>query len=195
MKPVGVTGFKGEGKGEVVKIIMAAQPERVKGSFALALREEIFNIVSGYEKPYFGSISGNHGEWYKEMYQKQFTRFLEWVESNKRNNPTEEGGWIRLYMQAHGKMRRETKGEGYWVRQLPITENSIIDDLRYDNEARRIKSLGGIVIRVRRPNYVSDGTPSEEGVLSISPDFIIDNDGSIEDLATWIHRYVLSEIC
>ena len=72
----------------------------------------------------------------------------------------------------------------------------IITDLRFPNEAKAIKDRGGIVIRVNRPlgphnlKHNDDGTtdfngslhPSETALDDWTFDYVIDNNGTIEEL-------------
>lgn len=173
--PIGITGLKEEGKNTVAEVF--TQNGWRKGSFALALRVEIFEIVKGWNKPdvYSSPV-------YRDRYNAALAEWLQFVEENKRNRPSERGGWVRLYLQAHGQMKRETRGESYWLDQLIIDDRTVVDDVRYSNEAERVKQLGGLVLRVRRPGMTSDGTPSEDGVLQIQPDITIVNDGTIAEL-------------
>lgn len=59
--------------------------------------------------------------------------------------------------------------------------NVVLDDVRFENEAAMIRSLGGVIIEIR-PKVMTHfmNHVSEAGVR---PDLIIYNDGSISDLA------------
>lgn len=68
----------------------------------------------------------------------------------------------------------------------------VAPDCRFLNEAERIKSLGGILIRVERPSLVSTDThPSETELTQIKCDFRIVNNGTLEDLSEKV-AYVLN---
>jgi hypothetical protein len=65
----------------------------------------------------------------------------------------------------------------------------IITDMRFPNELSYIKDRGGITIRVNRDTGVqwatSDGAnehPSETALDNAEFDYVINNDGSLEDL-------------
>jgi len=85
-------------------------------------------------------------------------------------------------------------GRGYnsniWVEKMEkILKNInysnvivIIDDLRFDNEAELIKKWNGIIIKIKRPEYNGDGHASEKGISNKYIDYIIYNDGTIEQL-------------
>jgi hypothetical protein len=77
-------------------------------------------------------------------------------------------------------------------------EHLIISDLRFPNEEEKIRELGGIVIRINRPNHNQreDGRSniheSETMLDRLNPDFTFENDGSLQDLfnkmETFMHR-------
>lgn len=73
--------------------------------------------------------------------------------------------------------------------------NWIITDTRFPNEAQAIKDKGGIVIKVQRPGVgpVNDH-PSETALKDYEFDYIINNDGSLEDLLTEIKKFVKSSV-
>lgn len=65
-------------------------------------------------------------------------------------------------LQNHG-MKRRSENENYWIDKvfdkidLNADRFSFISDVRFPNEAEKIKSVGGFVVDVRRLNQ--DGTP------------------------------------
>lgn len=100
----------------------------------------------------------------------------------------------REALQFFGTKFRNEYGENFWVNlllnSLPSTSKEeiiLITDVRYLNEAEAIKSRGGILIRVNRPHNESpkdiSNHPSETGLDNYNNfDYIIENDGSLEDL-------------
>lgn len=108
--------------------------------------------------------------------------------------------WREL-MQLEGEKMREID-EDYWCKALftdyddfhntkfsvrngyeEPKDKWIITDLRYPNEAKAIKEKGGISLRVNR---VTDNNSSHESETALDNyqdwDYVIDNNGSIEDL-------------
>lgn len=79
----------------------------------------------------------------------------------------------RQYLQDFGQKAREVFGDTFWIDQVlpddPITlqfKYSTVDvlcvtDVRYPNEAQRIRDLGGCVWEIVRPGLESDGHASE----------------------------------
>lgn len=78
-----------------------------------------------------------------------------------------------------------------WLEVAP-TENVIITDVRFDNEAGYFKDLGATIIKVVRDKLVEvTAHVSENG---INPDYVdveLDNNGSLHDLEATI-RYIIS---
>lgn len=75
--------------------------------------------------------------------------------------------------------------------RIAIGYNSIypdwlITDTRFPNEAKAIKDMGGVVVRINRPVVGKDWNPpthpSEISLDDWDFDYAIDNDGSIDDL-------------
>jgi hypothetical protein len=68
----------------------------------------------------------------------------------------------------------------------------VIADVRYINEVNRIRSAGGVVVRVDRPG-VGPSRPSDRHLCGYeSWDAVLRNDGSVSDLAAAIRGYVTS---
>ena len=64
----------------------------------------------------------------------------------------------------------------------------VIDDVRFANEAAMIRELGGELWRIERPGVIYSGDHSSEGGLEgITPDRVIVNDGTIDQLKEKIH--------
>lgn len=70
--------------------------------------------------------------------------------------------------------------------------NWIITDTRFENEAQAIKSHGGIVIRVNRPGIgPTNGHASEVGLEGYDFDYVITNDGTINDLVEMVREVLI----
>jgi hypothetical protein len=83
-------------------------------------------------------------------------------------------------------------GKDVWMKRWFIsydlikdTDNVVVPDVRYDLEARGIQNLGGKIIRIERDAAGLagvEGAHSSEAGLTVDPDFIINNNGSLDDL-------------
>ena len=64
----------------------------------------------------------------------------------------------------------------------------VIDDVRFPNEAAMIRDLGGELWRIDRPGVSYSGSHESEGGLEdITPDRVIVNDGTIDQLLEKIY--------
>lgn len=70
-----------------------------------------------------------------------------------------------------------------WLKTAP-KDNTIITDIRFDNEAQYFKDIGAEIISIERPGFrpVNNGHVSEAGVRKELVDHEILNDGTIEQL-------------
>jgi hypothetical protein len=68
--------------------------------------------------------------------------------------------------------------------QLHETDHIVVPDVRYDLELAGIRQLGGTIITVRRGEGLggAEGQHISENGLSMAPDYVIENDGSLNDL-------------
>lgn len=69
---------------------------------------------------------------------------------------TEEKAIFRDLLVAHGSIQRKRTNGSYWLEkvidevEVSISDHQFITDVRFPNEAERIKSLGGKVIHITR---------------------------------------------
>ena len=99
----------------------------------------------------------------------------------------------REYLQNYGtQAHREVFGTDFWVdmclpphpTELPDDTIVVVTDVRFPNEAQRIRNLGGEVWHIVRPELEQDGDThaSEVPLPSDLVDYVIVNDRSLEDL-------------
>jgi len=58
----------------------------------------------------------------------------------------------------------------------------VITDVRYENEAEWIRSVGGVILHVQRPGAGPSEHSSERGIAVNPADYVLRNDGSLDDL-------------
>lgn len=76
----------------------------------------------------------------------------------------------------------------------PINKNNfIITDTRFPNELKAVKDREGITIRVNRPDLAENSHPSETSLDSATFDYIIDNNGTIEELIDKVKEILIKE--
>ena len=87
---------------------------------------------------------------------------------------------------------RNVFGGDLWIKRFMLsynllkhTDDIIVPDVRFDNEYSSLKSLSGIIIEVRRDVAGLSGSAgahvSESG-LSLPADYVIENNGTLEEL-------------
>ena len=87
---------------------------------------------------------------------------------------------------------RDVFGNDLWIKRFMLsynllkdTDDIIVPDVRFDNEAYAIKALGGIIIEVRRGQAGLSGSAAShvsESGLSLPADYVIENEGTLEEL-------------
>lgn len=105
----------------------------------------------------------------------------------------------RWAMQSLGtEWGRNCIGEDIWINAWANSAAKhklvVCDDVRFPNEVARIKELGGVVIRIRRPSVeVTCTHPSELHYQSIDADRDFFNyDGKLELICEEIYSYISS---
>lgn len=95
---------------------------------------------------------------------------------------------VRRMLQNLGVSARKTFNEDFWVQQalrpVHFTENWVITDVRFENEARIIKKYDNAQIwRIKRPGVEAVNTHVSELELEhYKVDQILKNEGTLEDL-------------
>lgn len=85
---------------------------------------------------------------------------------------------------------RATLGADVWIdetlrRAQLCPVDVVVTDTRFPNEAAKLKAAGGTLWRINRPGVGPlNGHSSETLIDSIRADYVIDNDGTLEDLYT-----------
>ena len=87
---------------------------------------------------------------------------------------------MRRLMQNYGTNVRRKDKEDYWIKRwlyrvYPRDDNIVVDDVRFINEAKIIKQLGGTVIRLVRQTTEKDTHISELEMDEIKEDYTINN--------------------
>lgn len=187
---VGLTGKKGAGK-DMVGSYLVEQHGFVRVSFAAPLKE---SVAALFDIP------------------------VEQLETWK-NDPhaivsigiAVEEGWmvggrtmtVRQFLQRYGtEAHRECFGDGFWI-DLAAAEirhkafqqnlNVVVTDVRFDNEAELIRTLGGQVVRIWRPEAEhSDDSHASEQLPQA--DYAIVNNRSPEFAFHQARRYIIDGV-
>jgi hypothetical protein len=107
------------------------------------------------------------------------------------------GKTVRDLLQTLGtEWGRNIVGKDLWadvwcckVKRLMYNHHIVCDDVRFENEAHMIMELGGVMLRVIRPDAATTGTHASEGGLDgFQFTATIRNEGTVEDLHAKVDR-------
>jgi hypothetical protein len=182
---IGICGAAGSGK-DAVAAVLIARRGFVKRSFAQALREEVRRAM--IDREYCDSI------WDRmpPTLQVAFSCCHSDGDIDPFAKPTSPE--MRVLLQHWGVEFRRAQNADYWVKRakdsLPLSGRFVFTDVRFPNEYRLMRRLGGIVWRVERYGVPGNGHISETYWPHFECDAVIRNDGTVDDLK----RFVL-ELC
>jgi hypothetical protein len=179
---IGLTGLAGSGKSVAAQHLMDDHGfERIK--FAGTLKA----MLMGY---------------YREL-------GLSYPEINRRiegdlkevDDPYLGGRTPRHAMQSLGTewgrdcMRRDFWIEAWRIRVLKSQTSVVVDDVRFDNEANTIRSMGGLIIQLEPAEVRRNASDhkSESGIHPSLIDATIKNDGTLQDLRVSVSKVVSPE--
>lgn len=97
---------------------------------------------------------------------------------------TEKPPLVRTLMQNYGTEVRRKDKDSYWTDKwvtklwkLGSDKDVVVDDVRFLNEASRVKGQGGVLIRLTRADIPTGGNhPSETEQLEIEADYTIEGE-------------------
>ena len=174
-KIIGIAGRKFSGKDTVAKLFGDLGYENVKMAGAL----------KGMLRFYLGYIGAN-----QEVIERM-------IEGDLKEEPSAVlgGKTPRWAMQSLGtEWGRDLIYQNIWVDSFVLRaelfDKVVCSDVRFPNEVDVIRNLGGKVYRIERdtgPNEFSNH-PSEAMIDGLDVDGIIDNNGTLDDLANIVRR-------
>lgn len=183
MKIIGLTGKAGSGKDSVGEVLEGL--DYLRCSLAAELKQAVVDLdpyvkLDGTRMVRLSEIVGAYG-----------------MDDAKRRFPE-----VRRLLQVFGTEVIRSRNEDFWIDTLDsilddaAPEKVVVTDVRFDNEAAWIHSLGGKVIEVIRPTHedtgAANGHASESGVSANLVDDQILNDGTLDDLQLMVAGLVTS---
>jgi hypothetical protein len=198
---LGITGAKGSGKGTVAQFVAEWATENgllaIDRGFADKLKWAMARI-------FWPEITLEDAlKWANEF--KNENEAFACIGRHGNEEPDMMISGRQLFQHGGTEMGREIFGNNFWIDQLlPLDEATMlrnfsdenhalahiatISDVRFENEARRIKELGGSVLYVVRPGYEPDGHVSEARLSDVFIDVVIGNDGNLNELREKVFR-------
>ncbi len=200
---VGINGFKRSGKGETAAILNEIWPDPDGIVYGIGFADKLKMLAA-----LSIGLQGSPQELIAAMDEAKEEWSFDQINKLARVERTFTG---REYLQNMGtEAGRTLFGEDFWVDQVlpqPVDHVSGMDwddhraqnsdalermypgvavlaitDLRFENEAKRIKKLGGVVWEVQRPGKDSDGHKSEQRLPEELIDHVIGNYGTLDVL-------------
>ena len=194
---IGICGLIGSGKGSVADILVDEHNYK-KVSFADKLKDGVSAV--------FG--------WDRQMLEGDTDESRKWREQKDQFWTQETGEEItpRLILQLFGTdCMRNGFFDGIWVSLVKQEllknkqKNYVIPDVRFENEAKMIRSLGGKICQVRRgPDPLwfrlykdlgeipTDVHKSEWAWANIQMDYILSNDTTLDNLKNLVQDHLVS---
>lgn len=198
---IGVSGKAQSGKDTVSKMIVYTlwyynYSQRLK-PFGI----EHYNNT--YER--FGDVIDFTPHWYKTSFADKLKQCLSIIlrtsrsafEDNefKKCNVAWLGISVRELLQKFGTAIRNEVCDDFWVKaclkDFEEHNNYIITDVRFKSEAKGITDKGGIIVRVNREGAGAGNHISEVDLDDYNFDWIIDNNGSMEDLLQKVKHFLI----
>ena len=194
---IGICGLIGSGKGTVADILVE-QHNYEKLSFADKLKDGVSSV--------FG--------WDRQMLEGDTDASRKWREEEDKFWTEETGETVtpRLILQLFGTdCMRNGFFDGIWVSLVKQEllknklKNYVIPDVRFENEAKMIRSLGGKICQVRRgPDPLwfrlykdlgeipTDVHKSEWAWANVQMDCILSNDTTLDNLKNLVQDHLVS---
>ena len=166
----GISGKKGSGKDLVGKIIQGnTQPPYRVMKFADKIKD-IVCLLTGCSRDDLENREFKNKELGGEWNNMTPREFLQLLGTEACRNVIHPDIWVNALFANY-----DTSSN--------YDSNWIITDVRFENECQAIKDRGGIIIRINRDSDVVDDHTSETALDNYDGfDFVVDNNGSIDDL-------------
>ncbi len=185
---VGIAGPAGSGKDTVALYVrnqLFPDPRLLKGNQWIALR----SLAEPMKRFCMDIFGWDHDQLFGP--------------SAGRSTPDPDGVTPRSALQTlgteWGRVLREDVWVDYLLKSRQANEITIVTDVRFPNEARKIREVGGIIVHVRGRNEDGDKSHASEthvgtGSLMVEGDVVVFNTGTLEDLECGVKLDVMPRI-
>lgn len=204
---IGICGFIGSGKDTVADYLVNFHEFR-RESFASTLKDSVA-AVFGWDRTLLEGRTAEAREWREQVDP--------WW-ANRLDMPTLTPRWVLQYWGT--EVCRKSFHDDIWISSLEnkirtSKDNVVISDCRFPNEISAIKKAGGQIVWVQRgtlPEWYDDAVSANQGNniginamklrkihasewawLGSEFDYVIDNNGTIDDLFKQTHSLVVGQ--
>ena len=197
---IGLVGLIGSGKDTVADFLIQ-QHNFTRESFANSLKDAVSNIFH-WDRNRLQGLTAEDRAWREEVDDW-------WAE--RLGIPHLTPRWVLQFFGTD--VCRDNFSNDIWVASLEKKllyykdEHVVISDVRFPNEIHAIKDSGGVIIRVQRgerpvwwstarnnhldmPELFPDVHPSEWAWISSGEDYVIYNDGTLDELAGNLRKVI-----
>lgn len=123
-----------------------------------------------------------HG-WEDAKKHPEVRRFLQRLGTDGVRKHIDQDWWVKAGIQA-GLDKSLSRGRNRQKAESRV----VFTDVRYPNEADAIRDQGGYIVKVVRDgDNPAVGHISESSMTTVEPDYVLDNNGSIDDLPREVH--------
>jgi dephospho-CoA kinase len=187
---IAVTGYKNSGKNAVCNVLEEVYGFKITG-MADALKEQMLAIDPIVHAIIRTEFDGGGPDYFDGNPSVEVIRLSQVVAEDGWDEAKEKYPEVRRLLQYAGtEGGRKIFGENIWAetwykRTKVLLEQEYdvcVSDMRFLNEAKYVRDLGGVVWRVHRPGTAAGEHASESELDSIVADHSIRNGGSLADL-------------
>ena len=176
---IGLTGKAGSGKTTAANWILRNHKKAMKLSFAQPLKKMVYELIrSSLPKGWPHTAQVYVDGAFKEdpipfLANRSARELMQTLGTEWGRQTIQDDFWTLI---AQGKLER-LLGDERGASDTPIIR-AVFDDVRFQNEAEMIRSYGGVIIRITRPQAVTDAAHASESEQdAIVADITLDNDG------------------
>ena len=186
---IGISGKIGSGKDTAAEII-----QHLTNPMGLDMFPYEVKKFAGKLKTIASILTGIPVEKFEDQEFKKQYLGEDWNYQIDKFNPIQKMTVRELLQKLGTDALRDGLHTNVWVNALlaDYNENSnwLVTDTRFPNEAKAIKDLGGVVLRIERSTCQLGTHPSETALDDYTFDYVINNNGSKEDLEKELVKFL-----
>lgn len=186
---IGISGKIGSGKDTAAEIIQHLTNPMKLDMFPYEVKK-----FAGKLKTIASILTGIPVEKFEDQEFKKQYLGEDWNYQIDKFNPIQKMTVRELLQKLGTDALRDGLHTNVWVNALlaDYNENSnwLVTDTRFPNEAKAIKDLGGVVLRIERSTCQLGTHPSETALDDYTFDYVIHNNGSKEDLEKELVKFL-----
>lgn len=186
---IGISGKIGSGKDTAAEII-----QHLTNPMGLDMFPYEVKKFAGKLKIIASILTGIPVEKFEDQEFKKQYLGEDWDYQIDKFNPIQKMTVRELLQKLGTNALRDELHTNVWVNALfaDYNENSnwLVTDTRFPNEAKAIKDLGGVVLRIERSTCQLGTHPSETALDDYTFDYVIHNNGSKEDLQEELIKFL-----